>query len=65
MSPQQSIERSVSSIISMGKTELKKCIRNFGGRFELDFTDDYLDDASVDRLRHILLAATIHARVSH
>jgi hypothetical protein len=46
----------------MGKSELKNRIRTFKGRFRLDFTDDYLNRASVDRLRHILLAAMINAK---
>lgn len=62
MVPQQYIERTVASISGMGKTELKKRIRTFGGRFRLDFTNDYLNSASADRLRHILLAATINAK---
>jgi len=37
-------------------------IRNFRGRFKLDFTEDYLNKISVDRLRHILLAALINAK---
>jgi hypothetical protein len=28
----------------------------------LDFTEDYLNNLSIDRLRHILLAALINAR---
>ncbi len=62
MAPQQYIERTVATISGMGKTELKKRIRTFSGRFKLDFSDDYLSTASADRLRHILLAATINAK---
>ena len=65
MAPQQYIERTVATISGMGKTELKRRIRTFGGRFRLDFTDDYLNEASADRLRHILLAATINAKSRH
>jgi hypothetical protein len=65
MAPQQYIERTVATISGMGKTELKRRIRTFGGRFRLDFTDDYLNAASADRLRHILLAATINAKSRH
>jgi hypothetical protein len=46
----------------MGKQELQKRIATFKGRFKLDFTEDYLNRASVDRLRHILLAAMISAK---
>ena len=51
-----------TSIAGLGRNELKTRIRNFRGRFKLDFTEDYLNQLSVDRLRHILLAAVINAR---
>ncbi len=49
----------------MGKSELKKRIRTFNGRFLLDFSDDYLNGVNADRLRHILMAAMINAKVRH
>ncbi len=50
----------VSSTVSeLDRSELKKRIKNFPGRFKMDFSDDYLDTASEDRLRHILLAAIV------
>jgi len=55
-------EQATTSIASLGKTELKKRIKNFKGRFRLDFTDTYLENLSDDRLRHILLAALINAK---
>jgi len=47
-------------VAALGRAELKRRIRNFKGRFKLDFTDDYLNRLSVDRLRHILMAALIN-----
>ena len=55
-------EQTATSIASLGRNELKRRIKDFHGRFKLDFTEDYLNDLSVDRLRHILLAALINAR---
>jgi len=55
-------EKMATSTAALGKEELKKRIRNFRGRFKLDFSEDYLDALSLDRLRHILLAALINAR---
>lgn len=55
-------EQATTSIASLGKTELKKRIKNFKGRFRLDFTDTYLENLSADRLKHILLAALINAK---
>jgi hypothetical protein len=58
-------EHTASSIGTLGREELKKRIKGFRGGFRLDFTDDYLDHASVERLRHILMAALITARTRH
>ena len=55
-------EKTAVSIASLNKNQLKKKIRGFKGRFRLDFTEDYLNKLSVDRLRHILFAANINAR---
>lgn len=62
MSSARYVERQVTSISALGREELKKRIRNFRGRFKLDFTEDYLNKISVDRLRHILLAALITSK---
>ncbi len=58
-------EQTMTSVAALGRTELKRHIKNFRGRFKLDFTDDYLDAISLDRLRHILLAALINAKSRH
>lgn len=62
MSSAQYVERQVTSVAALGRDELKRRIRNFRGRFKLDFTEDYLNKISVDRLRHILLAALINVK---
>jgi hypothetical protein len=62
MTPREDFEQTATSIAALGKNELKKRIKNFRGRFRLDFTEDYLNNLSVDRLRHILLAALVNAR---
>ena len=59
------LEQSATTVVGMGKSELKKRIRTFNGRFRLDFSDDYLNGVNVDRLRHILMAAMINAKVRH
>jgi len=65
MAPDRCLEQSATTVVSMGKSELKKRIRSFNGRFRLDFSDDYLNGVNADRLRHILMAAMINARVRH
>lgn len=63
MASEKYFEQTAASIASLGRDELKRRIRNFKGRFKLDFTDNYLNNLGVDRLRHILLAALINARL--
>jgi len=62
MTSKKYFEQTATSLASLGREELKRRIRNFRGRFKLDFTEDYLNNLSVDRLRHILLAALINAK---
>jgi len=62
MASREYFEQAVTSIGILEKDELKKQIKNFKGRFTLDFTEDYLNSASVDRLRHILLAALVSVK---
>ena len=62
MALRESFEQTATSIAALGRNELTKRIRNFRGRFKLDFSDDYLKGLTVDRLKHILLAASIHAK---
>ena len=59
MSSARYVDRQVTSIAALSRDELKNRIRTFRGRFKLDFTEDYLNKISVERLRHILLAALI------
>jgi hypothetical protein len=56
MSSARAFEEISSRIASLNKSELKRRLRSFKG-LKLDFTDSYLEGQSVDRLRHILLAA--------
>jgi hypothetical protein len=62
MDSKQYLEQTAVSLAALDRSELKRRIRNFRGRFKLDFTEDYLNNLSVDRLRHILLAALITTR---
>lgn len=56
------LERQATTIAALGRNELKRRIKNFRGRFKLDFTEDYLNKLSIDKLRHILLAAVINSK---
>jgi hypothetical protein len=61
MNSRDFFEQTATSIAALDRDELKRRIRNFKGRFRLDFTEDYLDKLNIDRLRHILLAAHVSA----
>ncbi len=62
MTSKEYFEQTSTTIASLGKNELKRKIKNFKGRFKLDFSETYLNSLTVDRLRHILLAASINAK---
>jgi hypothetical protein len=62
MASKEYFEQTATSIASLGREELKRRIKDFKGRFKLDFTEDYLNRLTIDRLRHILLAALINAK---
>jgi hypothetical protein len=57
MNTAQNFDRLARTISTLGRNEVEKKIRNFRGRFKLDFTDEYLNSLTVERLRHILFAA--------
>ena len=62
MNSKKSFEQNAISIVALHRDELENRIKNFKGRFNLDFTEDYLNKLSVDRLRHILLAALVNGK---
>ena len=57
MSATENYEQLASMVASLGRSEVVKKIKNFNGRFRLDFTDEYLKGLTLDRLKHILFAA--------
>jgi len=62
MTAREYFEQTATSIAVLNRNELKSRIKNFKGRFKLDFSEGYLNKLSVERLRHILLAALVNAR---
>ncbi len=46
-------------IATMNRRRITQELLNFQGRFKMDFTPQYLESLSEDRLRHILLAAKL------
>ena len=47
-------------IADMDRPELIKVLRSLHCGFGLDFTDDFLQSVSIERLRHIVLGAVLH-----
>ena len=52
-------EKLVKAVSKMPKEEAVDKILNFSGSFKLDFSREYLEKQTVDKVRHILLAAMI------
>ncbi|MBN1787154.1 MAG: hypothetical protein JW806_02030 [Sedimentisphaerales bacterium] len=57
MSETDRYERMAGMVASLDRNSVIRKIKNFKGRFRLDFTDEYLKGLTLDRLRHILFAA--------
>jgi hypothetical protein len=57
MGIEKNYEQLASTIAILGRSEIEERIRNFKGSFKFDFTDEYLNSLTVERLRHILFAA--------
>jgi len=49
----------VTTVATMSREQVQKEIIHFKGRFKLDFTPEYLMTQTLERLRHILLAAKL------
>ena len=62
MSAEFSFEKMCSRIASMSKLEVIDRLVHFDGPMNLDFTNEYLETLSTDKLRHILLAALTTVR---
>ena len=55
------VDQILSNLASLDRQELKDRLAGFKGSFKFDFTPQYLDTLSDERLRHILAAACIVA----
>lgn len=64
----KSFEEIAFEVAEMEKGEIIHRITNFRGKFKMDFTEEFLNRLSLDRLRHILLAAFItntNSQIAH
>ena len=56
------LEQMITKIQRMDRKQLKQELIQFQANFTFDFTSDFLDSVSIERLRHIMLAAVLHVR---
>ena len=56
------VEKLAGAVPRMGRAELIRILGEMRCGFKLDFTDGFLKSVSLDRLRHIILAAALHDR---
>jgi len=54
-------EMPIHQIAELSREELIANLLTFPGTFKFDFTREYLDEINTDQLRHMLMAAYIHA----
>ena len=57
-----SAEQLAVKLAGMSKSQLKRQLLSLKTRFPLDFTEEFLDSLSSDKLRHILLATRLNSR---
>ena len=57
MAATDNYQKQLLTIASLDHRQVVDRLRNFKGRFRLDFSEDYLKSQSTDKLRHILFAA--------
>jgi len=65
MASTRSFEQVALVVNSLTKAQIKRRLLNFKGRFKLDFTEKYLDGLTVEKLKHILLAALLTTTKSY
>jgi len=54
-------EKFAEQVSSMDRQSLIRLLRRFQCKFEMDFTDEFLNKMSLPRLRHIVVGAMLHA----
>ncbi len=58
-------EQLALTVANLDRERLIHKIKNYHGSIVLDFTDDYLYSASLERLRHILMSALLLKHKKH
>jgi hypothetical protein len=58
------IEEILARIVRMDRPEVLHALQDLPCGFELDFSEQYLESLPIERLRHILLAASLQSYAS-
>ena len=61
--PVESPDEIINKIANMTRPQLITLLRGLQCDFHLDFSDEYLASLSVERLRHIAVAASLRSRI--
>lgn len=57
-----SVNITLTEIAELPREEVISDLMDFPGKFEMDFTEEYLRSLSTDRLKHILFAASLYVQ---
>jgi hypothetical protein len=57
----EELNKLITSLAAMSRQELKAMLESLRTRFPMDFTEEFLAEIPVDKLRHVTLAACLHA----
>jgi hypothetical protein len=58
----QQVEELIGLVSSLDKTALMQHFGSYQASFPVDFTRDFLESQSVDRLRHLFVAMCLHTQ---
>ena len=56
------VEELICLVAALDRPALIAHLQNYRASFPIDFTSEFLNTASVDRLRHILVALCLHCQ---
>ncbi len=54
------LEKFINQLVMMDREEVIGLLKTMHCTFPVDFTDEFLQVVSLDRLRHLALAASVH-----
>ncbi len=58
--PERTADQMASELAQMDRKSLIETLQGMKCTFELDFSDEFLNSVSIERLRHIALGASLH-----